>query len=105
MATEKFYPFSHTGIAGKCIFNYSMDGIQIAGSVGYERVPQNDEEQMKRALRWKGPISVMFSANNDFFSYRDGIYTAPATCSRTGSLHALLIIGFGNEGGIDFWIV
>jgi hypothetical protein len=43
VATESAYPFKpETG--PKCIFNYTMDGIQLVGSVGYERIPTNDEE-------------------------------------------------------------
>jgi|LauGreDrversion4_2_1035121.scaffolds.fasta_scaffold522357_1 hypothetical protein len=38
-----------------------MDGIELLGAVGYQRVVENDEEQLKRALRMMGPVSVMFS--------------------------------------------
>jgi hypothetical protein len=53
-----------------------------------------------------GPVSVMFSVLQDFFSYRSGIYSAPTTCSRNGINHSLLVIGFGtDENGMDYWIV
>jgi C1A family cysteine protease len=79
----------------------------MVGSVGYDRIPNNDEEQLKRALRTKGPISTMFSVNNDFFTYRDGVYTAPSTCIKSGAMHALLVIGFGTDSatGKDYWLV
>ncbi len=66
-----------------------------------------DEEQLKRAIRWNGPVTVMFYVANDFFSYSDGIYTnpAPSTCISGGVKHALLVIGFGTEGGVDYWLV
>ena len=66
IATEKSYPFQQKK-GYQCIFNYTMDGIQLVGSLGYSRVATNDEEQIKRALRMKGPISVMFSVMSDFF--------------------------------------
>ncbi len=47
----------------------------------------------------------MFSVNTDFFSYRDGIYTAPSTCMKKGNSHALLVIGFGTDSGTDYWLV
>lgn len=105
VATEDAYPFYHS--TGYCIFNYTMDGIQLGGSIGYQRVTPDDEVQLVRALRQKGPITVMFSVTNDFYSYKDGIYThpAPATCMRAGTNHALLVIGFGTEGGVDYWLV
>jgi hypothetical protein len=61
---------------------------------------------MKRALRMKGPISVMFSLQPEFFSYRSGVYSAPTNCYKTGTNHALLVIGFGtDENGVDYWLV
>jgi hypothetical protein len=70
IATEASYPFINYVQRGRqCIFNYTMDGIQILGPGGYERVPNNDEEMMKRALRQRGPISATFTVATDFYSY------------------------------------
>ncbi len=44
VATEEAYPFTHT--TNKCIFNYTMDGIQLGGSVGYQRVTPENEVQL-----------------------------------------------------------
>ncbi len=60
IATEKSYPFQQQK-GHQCIFNFTMDGIELLGAVGYQRVVENDEEQLKRALRMMGPVSVMFS--------------------------------------------
>ena len=40
MATEKAYPFVTDSQyqQGKCIFNYTMDGVQILGPDGYMRI-------------------------------------------------------------------
>ena len=56
---------------------------------------------MKRAVRNTGPVSVMFQAPLDFYSYSSGIYYSIA-CNdgkTTTHLHSLLIIGFGTENG------
>jgi hypothetical protein len=98
VATEQAYPFGPQK-GDKCIFNYSMDGIQLAGDMGYELTPANDEDQLKRALRQKGPVSAWFAVTPDFFSYRDGIYRAPSSCLQSGSRHSLLIVGFGSDSG------
>jgi hypothetical protein len=37
-----------------------MDGIQIIGTHGYERIDTLDEEQLKRAVVQRGPVAVMF---------------------------------------------
>ena len=82
-----------------------MDGIQLLGRYGHERVTP-DEEQLKRALRMKGPIAVMFSVTPEFFSYRDGVYRGSQSCQVGGINHAMLVIGFGTDDqGVDFWLV
>ncbi|XP_054778206.1 P34 probable thiol protease-like [Prosopis cineraria] len=56
----------------------------------------------------KQPISVSFYANQDFMSYKSGIFVG-ANCSSIGSSthnHAVLIVGYGSLGaGQDYWIV
>lgn len=50
IATKSYYPDSPSkGV--QCLFNYTMDGIQILGAFGYERIAEKDEEQLKRAVR------------------------------------------------------
>lgn len=82
-----------------------MEGIYLAGSVGHERIAPYDEEIMKRNLTSKGPLAATFNSLPDFFSYRGGIYSAPSSCSSKGIAHSLLIIGFGSENGVDYWLV
>jgi len=49
LATKKAYP--DTPDQGtQCLFTYAMDGIQILGTHGYERIDTLDEEQLKRAV-------------------------------------------------------
>jgi hypothetical protein len=39
LATESAYPFINNVERGrKCIFNYTMDGVQILGPGGYNRI-------------------------------------------------------------------
>ena len=78
----------------------------MVGDYGFDQVTPQDEEQLKRALVQKGPITVAFSISNEFFSYRDGIYTGSSQCGNTGMNHALLVVGYGTDSnGVDFWIV
>lgn len=108
VATQASYPT--TASQGyECLFNYTMDGIQIVGATGYERVQANDEAQLKQAVRQKGPTSVMFQVNNDFLSYSDGVYQASDVCliGANTITHALLVVGFGTDlaTGLDYWLV
>jgi hypothetical protein len=82
-----------------------MDGIQLVGSPGYY-MNRPDEAQIKELVYNKGPVTVDFNLLQDFFSYRGGIYEAPASCQKKGiSKHTLLITGFGTENGVDYWLV
>lgn len=78
----------------------------MLGSAGYERVESGKEDQLLKAVRQRGPIATMFSITPDFISYRDGIYTGSSSCAPgVGMNHALVIVGFGSENGIDYWLV
>ena len=39
-----------------------------------------------------------------FAKHRDGVYDDPA-CDTTELNHAVVVVGWGNLNGIDFWIV
>jgi cathepsin B len=82
-----------------------MEGIYLAGSVGHEVIAPYDEEMMKQNLTLKGPLTATFKSLPDFFSYRSGIYLATSSCYSKGLSHSLLIIGFGSENGVDYWLV
>jgi Papain family cysteine protease len=99
LATRDAYPDAYmTGF--ECLWNYTMDGIQLLGDSGYERIPSNDESQLLKAVRFKGPVSTMFYVTAEFFSYRDGIYTGNPNCiPGAGIPHALLIVGYGTDKG------
>lgn len=50
-----------------------------------------------------GPISVSMDANN-LYKYSQGIYQNP-DCSDYNTNHAVLVVGYGSENGLDYWIV
>lgn len=45
----------------------------------------------------------MFDVDPDFLFYSDGIYSCSGSSSTIA--HALLVMGFGNEQGVDYWLV
>ena len=49
-----------------------------------------------------GPMETGFDVYNDFFSYSSGIYQHVSGLYAGG--HAVKIIGWGNEAGVDYWI-
>jgi Papain family cysteine protease len=63
-------------------------------------IPPNRETHMELALRYIGPISVGFNgADPTFLSYDGGIFSKDHC--KQGSNHALLLVGYGEEEGID----
>lgn len=56
---------------------------------------------MRELLR--GPVDATFNVYEDLYSYRSGIYHH-VTGSYKG-LHSVKVIGYGTEGGVDYWLV
>lgn len=49
-----------------------------------------------------GPVETGFDVYEDFFSYKSGIYHYTAGSKAGG--HAVKIIGWGQENGVNYWI-
>ncbi len=49
-----------------------------------------------------GPLEGAFTVYEDFFNYHSGIY-AHVTGNAVGG-HAIRVIGYGTEDGIDYWL-
>ena len=55
------------------------------------------------AIMTSGPVEAAFTVYQDFMSYSSGIYQ-----HTTGSMlggHAIKAVGWGTEGGVDYWIM
>ncbi len=65
-------------------------------------VPQNDEDQLKRAVSQQ-PVSVAIEADQPAFQfYKSGIFD---TQCGTQLDHGVLAVGYGTENGMDYWLV
>ncbi|XP_047335371.1 zingipain-2-like [Impatiens glandulifera] len=96
--TEEDYPYQEAD--GTC------DATKVNSKVvridGYEFVPSNNENALMKAVVHQ-PISVYIEAGVwEFKNYVSGIYTG--NCG-TVLNHAVVVVGYGSESGIDFWIV
>ena len=60
-------------------------------------------EQLKAELANNGPVESAFTVYADFVAYKTGVYSHQ-TGSQLGG-HAIKIIGYGTEGGTDYWLV
>mmetsp|Transcript_26285 Transcript_26285/g.76824 ORF Transcript_26285/g.76824 Transcript_26285/m.76824 type:complete len:174 (-) Transcript_26285:340-861(-) len=59
--------------------------------------------QLKAELATKGPVESAFTVYADFVHYKSGVYSH-TTGSALGG-HAVKIIGYGTENGVDYWLV
>ncbi|XP_028760525.1 zingipain-2 isoform X2 [Neltuma alba] len=95
--SEDDYPY--LGIDGKCD---PMKNARVVKIDGYERVPPFNEDALKKAVAHQ-PVSVGIEATGrDFQLYHSGVFTGE--CG-TNINHAVVIVGYGTENGLDYWLV
>jgi len=59
--------------------------------------------EMIAALNSIGSIAVTMDINRDFYTYKSGVYENKNRNYVGG--HAVRVVGYGTEDGVDFWIV
>jgi C1A family cysteine protease len=95
--TEASYP---TGVhSGGCKFTPAGIGAKITS---WKFLSKNEDELAQQLIE-TGPIAVAFNAAK-LFSYHSGVLTADG-CDPTRMTHAVLLVGFGTEGGKKYWLV
>lgn len=98
--SELDYPY--TGVAGSCLY----DEAKAVGEITQRlKVEFNDENDLKEKVALYGVASVCISAgNSQFMSYAGGILD-DTLCNKIILDHAVAIVGYGSENGVDYWIV
>ncbi|KAJ0976024.1 hypothetical protein J5N97_017989 [Dioscorea zingiberensis] len=96
--TEDDYPYK-TG-ERSCLKNKL--NRRVVSIDGYTDVPANNEDLLLQAVA-KQPVSVGICGSERAFQlYSKGIFSGPCSTSLD---HAVLIVGYGSENGVDYWIV
>ncbi|GAB4840490.1 hypothetical protein Ancab_021259 [Ancistrocladus abbreviatus] len=99
LTTEETYPYmAGDGTCDDTKLNYPVVNID-----GYEVVPQNDENALKKAVA-NQPVSVSIDAGgSDMQFYSEGVFTG--NCG-TELNHGVAVVGYGEtEDGTEYWIV
>lgn len=96
--TEEDYPYQ--GREKTC--NKQKLRRRVVTIDGYTDIQPNNEQQLLQAVATQ-PVSVGICGSGRAFQlYSEGIFTGPCSTSLD---HAVLIVGYGSENGVDYWIV
>ena len=64
-----------------------------------------DENGLASAVAQAGPVAVGVDASEwQFAQYKSGIYSSSG-CSSSNVNHAVIVVGYGNENGKDYWLI
>lgn len=99
LCTEASY--AYTAKDGTCQASCT-EGIPKGGVTGYKDVESGDMSALMEAVA-KGPVSVAIEADQMAFQlYKSGVLSG-----KCGSKldHGVLLVGYGTEGGKEFWLV
>jgi len=97
--TENSYPY--TAQDGTCHYKSNSVGSTLQA---YTNVQQGSESDLLNSVA-KAPTSIAIDASQPSFQmYSSGVYIEP-DCSSTQLDHGVLAVGWGSQGGQDYWIV
>ncbi|OMO87502.1 Granulin [Corchorus capsularis] len=96
--TEEDYPYQ--GREKSC--NKDKLNTHVVTIDGYTDIPPNNENLLLQAVATQ-PISVGICGSERAFQlYSKGIFSGPCSTSLD---HAVLIVGYDSEDGVDYWII
>lgn len=94
------YPYDD--IKGDCKYD-SKRGVTKITNFSYFNINNINEDILKNILYLNGPLIITINASTWKY-YIDGIYQPTSkSCNPLQSNHAVLLVGFGSENGINFW--
>jgi len=94
----------------QCIDNgASWVGSKTHGEGGYSVCSQDAStscpDAMMQEIYQKGPITGMFFVHQSFLSYKSGVYQGKGLTDPMLGGHAIKILGWGEDGGVPYWLV
>lgn len=100
VAKSDGYPYEMKD--GKCYYKNNLKG---AGLKEFAVIEAGDEKKMKEIIATLGPLACSINAGADSFQlYKEGIYD-DEECNKEEVNHSILVVGYGSEKGVDYWIV
>jgi len=104
ISTPESYP--NTPAAGNCRADQvqKSDVKVVFPLISWIWGVANIEAHLKAYVA-KGPVVVSINALSNFMNYKSGIYDDSECKGKSGANHAVVIVGYGTENGIDYWLI
>lgn len=100
ICTEESYPYK--GVGGSCKESSCTTGLPKGSVTGFKDVTADNEQAMMSAVNQQ-PVSIAIEADKSVFQlYKSGVLSG--TCGSNLD-HGVLAVGYGTEGGKDYWLV
>jgi len=105
IVTDACFPYTAGGgDAPKCETS-CKDGSSWTKYKAASAYAVNGVENMQKEIMTHGPIQVAFNVYKSFMSYKSGVYAKKWYELMPEGGHAVKIVGWGTEGGKDYWLV
>ncbi|XP_043930741.1 pro-cathepsin H-like [Protopterus annectens] len=100
---DKDYPYiGKESQNGSCCIN--MKKCVHIHNLRYKGI--TSEKAMATSVEKRGPIPFAMRVNTCFFRFSGkGIFDDCYCCMTGNGTHAMTIIGFGHENGLDYWLI
>jgi len=95
-AHKKYGPYTQE--EGACKFNAKNNRAKVKT---YAEVDANEQAMMEALQR--GPLAVAFEVVDDFYAYKEGIYSTEDCKGQIN--HGVVAVGYGSMCGKDYWII
>lgn len=102
LMSERDYPYK-----GKCTGRCPREkpfrqGAQVSDTF---YTSNGDENMLKKLVYEKGAVMIALNADCAFAHYAGGIFSRCGQNSKRSVNHAVVVVGYGSEGGQDFWLI
>lgn len=98
------YDYPYEGVDRPC--RYKTDRVNATVPGGSVNITAYNETELLVTVGTVGPVSIAFQVASDFHFYSGGVYSSNICKNGPQDVnHAVLVVGYGNENGTDYWII
>jgi len=100
LAHETTYPYKATQQTCPTTYKQFYQGVSTSGAYWTE---SGDEATLKKLVAKHGAVVTGVAAAGPFSQYKGGIFAGCNSGQRED--HAVTVVGYGTENGVDYWVV